>query len=331
MTSAPGHGRPFELLQLRIFVAVAEELNFRRAARRLNMSQPPISRHIRMLEDAVGVRLLDRTNHSVRLTAAGRRFLIDAADILRRAESAALFARETERGEAGAVSIGFVPSASVEIVPRLTARLSREMPQVSLTLREMMTFEQSEALLAGSLDIGLYRLTRRSSGLNLRKVWSEPFVLAMPRGHALASREEIRAQDLDGVDFIAFSTERGGFLYEVVQGYLMSHGISPRIRHDVSQGHTIVALANQGLGVGIVARSHRQLAMPNVVFREIADFPPDLCSDIYMALGPTTPAPLVARVATLIADELAGDGPTGGPPQGAGGDEGGSDAHHAAS
>lgn len=300
-------GHLFELTQLRVFVAVAEELNFRRAARRLNMTQPPISRHVKLLEDAVGVRLLDRTNRSVRLTAAGARFLIDAVDILRRAESAALFARQAERGEEGAITLGFVPSASIEIVPRIVTALRHRMPGVTVTVREMMTFEQVEALLAGSLDIGLFRLTRRTSGLEMRRIWSEPFVLAAPKSHPLATKAEIALEDLDGIDFIGYSTERGGFLFEIVQGYLMGRGVSPNTLYGVSQGHTVMSLVNEGLGVGIVPRSNRLICMPDTVVREMPVFPHDFRSDLYMALGPAETPPLVARVAAMIEQELAED------------------------
>ena len=164
-------GQLFELQHLRAFVAVAEELNFRRAAVRLNMTQPPLSRQIGLLEHAVGARLLDRTNRSVRLTAAGRRFLSDAVEILTRAESAALFARQAARGESGTIILGFVPSAAIEVIPRIIARLRADMPGVQLTLREMMTFELIEGLLAGSLEIGLLRLPHRNTGLPLRKAF----------------------------------------------------------------------------------------------------------------------------------------------------------------
>jgi DNA-binding transcriptional LysR family regulator len=294
----------FELNQLRYFVAVAEELNFRRAARRLNITQPPLSRHINLLEHALGVRLFDRTNRSVRLTAAGERFLFDAIDILKRAESASLFARQTERGEGGALVLGFVPSATLEVIPTIALRAKERMPGLNLTLREMMSFEVVEGLLAGSLEIGLTRLLRRTPQLTMKKVWSEPFVLAIPRDHPLATKPDLTIHDLNGVDFIGFSTERGGFLYEVVQGYLNTVGVTPRTIFAVSQGRTIMALVDTGLGVGLVPRSNGLIAQNNTLIREI-DLPDTFRSDLYMAMGPKTPAPLVTRFAALITEILA--------------------------
>ncbi len=295
---------PFEMNQLRYFVAVAEELNFRRAARRLNITQPPLSRHINLLEHAIGVRLFDRTNRSVRLTAAGERFLFDAIDILKRAEAAALFARQTERGESGSIVLGFVPSATLEVIPRIVLRARQQMPGLSLTLREMMSYEQIEGLMAGSLEIGLTRLPGRRPNLILRKVWSEPFVLATPANHPLATKVGISVSDLHDVDFIGYSTERGGFLYEVVQGYLNSEGVTPRTVFSVAQSRTIMALVDAGLGVGLVPRSNQCIPMANVVFRQMP-LPDSFQSDIYMALGPKEPAPLVARVAQLVTEALA--------------------------
>jgi DNA-binding transcriptional LysR family regulator len=294
----------FELNQLRYFVAVAEELNFRRAARRLNITQPPLSRHINLLEHALGVRLFDRTNRSVRLTAAGERFLFDAIDILKRAESASLFARQTERGEGGALVLGFVPSATLEVIPTIALRAKERMPGLNLTLREMMSFEVVEGLLAGSLEIGLTRLLRRTPQLTMKKVWSEPFVLAIPRDHPLATKPDLTIHDLNGVDFIGFSTERGGFLYEVVQGYLNTVGVTPRTIFAVSQGRTIMALVDTGLGVGLVPRSNGLIAQNNTLIREI-ELPDTFRSDLYMAMGPKTPAPLVTRFAALITEILA--------------------------
>lgn len=296
--------RPFELNQLRYFVAVAEELNFRRAARRLNITQPPLSRHINLLEDAIGVRLFDRTNRSVRLTAAGERFLFDAIDILKRSEAAALFARQTERGESGSLVLGFVPSATLDVIPRIVLRAREEMPGLSLTLREMMSFEQVEGLMAGSLEIGLTRLPSRTPNLILRKVWSEPFVLAIPRDHPLATKPDLVIEDLENVDFIGYSTERGGFLYEVLHGYLNSVGVTPRMVFSVSQGRTILSLVDAGVGVGLVPRSNMQLVMANVVMRDMP-LPDSFRSDIYLAMGPKDPAPLVVRVARLITEALA--------------------------
>jgi DNA-binding transcriptional LysR family regulator len=293
----------FELIQLRYFAAVADELNFRRAARRLNMTQPPLSRHIKLLEHAVGVNLFDRSNHSVRLTAAGERFFYDAIDILQRAESATLFARQAQRGESGTVVLGFVPSAAVALVPRIVSHLRHELPGVSVTPREMMSFEQVEGLNAGSLDIAIMRLPRKQEQFAMSRIWSEPFMLALPRGHPLAGLKEIRVQDLNSQKMIGYSTERGGFLHEIITGFFSPAGVAPEIVYSVSQSHTVMSLVNSGLGLGLVPRSHALICMENTVMRDIA-LPDTLRSDLYMALGPRRGNPLVSRVAAEIEADL---------------------------
>lgn len=299
-------GTRIELVQLRYFAAVAEELNFRRAAQRLNMTQPPLSRHIALLEHALGTPLFDRTNRSVRLTAAGKRLLIDATDILTRAESAVLAARQAARGAAGSVELGFVPSACVEVVPRVARRIRQEMPEVTLTLREIMTVEGAEALGGGSLDFGIIRLPRENFNLPMEKLWSEPFILVVPKGHPLERKENIDVRDMHKQDFIGYSTERGGFLAEVVQGFLKSHGVSPREVFSVAQRHTVLSLVNEGFGIALVPKSSMQIGLPNVVFRDIGLDPQLLHSDLYLAMRPKKPEPLVAAIADLIRDEFAG-------------------------
>ncbi|WP_172332763.1 LysR substrate-binding domain-containing protein [Mangrovicoccus sp. HB161399] len=300
-------GQTVELNQLRYFVAVAEELNFRRAAKRLNMTQPPLSRHIAMLEHTLGTPLFDRTNRSVRLTAAGKRLLIDASDILTRAESAVLAAQQAARGKAGAVELGFVPSSCVEVVPRIARRVRDEMPEVTLTLREVMTVEAIESLGAGSLDFGIIRLHPQSLGLPIEKLWSEGFVMAAPLGHPILERAEIGIEDLNGIDFVGYSSERGGFLREVVQGYLKAHGVTPNEIFAVAQRHTVVSLVNEGFGVALVPRSSSLIGLPKVVFRDIGLPAEELHSDLYLAMRPKEPEPLVAAVAEIIREEFRGE------------------------
>lgn len=300
-------GNTIELNQLRYFLAVAQELSFRRAAKRLNMTQPPLSRHIALLEHTLGTPLFDRTNRSVRLTAAGRRLMADAADILTRAESAVLAARQAAHGKAGQIELGFVPSACIEVIPRIARRIRTAMPNVDLTLREVMTTEAVESLQAGSLDFGIIRLPRNPSGLPIEKLWSEPFLLAAPRGHALLAQKTITLEDLHRIDFIGYSTERGGFLAEIVQGFLNARGVTPKMVYTVAQSHTVMSLVNEGFGVAIVPRSNRQIAMANTIMRDINLPQDELHSDLYLARRPKEPEPLVRDVAALIRDELAGE------------------------
>src|SRR5438067_4606001 len=147
----------FEISQLRCFVAVAEELHFSRAAERLNMTQPPLSRQIRLLEHHVGAELLERNSRNVRLTAAGKAFLLDATRILRMAEEAMFTARRAAKGELGSLAIGFTSASGYSLLPEVVRRLRERSPGVTLTLKEPVITMQVEELNAGELDLGLMR------------------------------------------------------------------------------------------------------------------------------------------------------------------------------
>ena len=147
----------FELSQVRCFVAVAEELHFGRAAARLNMTQPPLSRQIQILERILGVKLLQRGNRLVKLTPAGQSFLTEARLILKLTESAALLARRVAEGKAGSVNIGFTAASSYSYVPELVAACRQQLPDVELILKEMVSGDQLKRLGAGEIDIGLLR------------------------------------------------------------------------------------------------------------------------------------------------------------------------------
>lgn len=307
---ASGH---FEFQQLRCFVAVAEELNFRRAAERLNMTQPPLSRQIRLLEHGIGLTLFDRTNRSVRLTSAGESFFASATELLERAEYAVLTARQAQRGEIGTVEMGFVPSAALEFIPRAVVAMRERLPGVTFSPTEMMSYEINEALLSGRLDCGL---SRRPGGgdLDSQRVVCEGFVLALPADHPLAAAETPTLADLDGLSFVGYSADRGGYLREVHRRLFATAGIAPRIHQEVSQTHTVLALVNRGVGAALVPASARAIQMRNLVFRDI-DLPPRFSSDLYLSFGPKRRSLLHQRVKEVILDALAefgGDGATAG-------------------
>ncbi|MCB9945915.1 MAG: LysR family transcriptional regulator [Geminicoccaceae bacterium] len=289
----------FELFQLRCFIAVAEELNFRRAASRLNMTQPPLSRQIRLLEARIGLTLLERNNRSVRLTPAGVSFLHSATDLLQRAEYAVLTARQAERGEVGTVAMGFVPSAALEFVPRIVAALKERMPRMRFDPIEMMSYEIVEALHSGRLDLGLTRTSGSERGIESIQVVREPFVLAIPGGHRLHNAGTIDVSELDGEDFVGFSAERGGFLRETHRALFSSVGIAPNIVQEVSQTQTIVALVNVGLGIALVPRSAMSMGMDNVAFLPV-DIPSEFSSTLYLNIAPNRSTPLHVQVRETI-------------------------------
>lgn len=289
----------YDFFQLRFFIAVAEELNFRRAAARLNMTQPPLSRQIKMLEDRIGLTLFERTNKSVRLTPAGENFLKSATDLMQRAEYAVLSARQAERGEIGSIAMGFVPSASLLFVPKIVSALKRELPNVRFDPIEMMTYEIAEGLQSGKLDFGLMRTTARVQEMQDILLVREPFVLALPLGHPLCAVPQLDITDLNGQDFIGYSSERGGFLKDIHRALFTTVGVTPKTVQEVSQTQTIVALVNSGLGVGLVPESSAVMEMKNVCFRPI-DAPREFNSMLYLNVAPNRETRLNTRVKEII-------------------------------
>ncbi|WP_172292033.1 LysR substrate-binding domain-containing protein [Pseudoruegeria sp. HB172150] len=297
----------FEFFQLRCFVAVAEELNFRRAAARMNMTQPPLSRQIKLLEDRIGLTLLERSNRWVRLTPAGTSFLNSASDLLERAEYAVLTARQAERGEVGTVAMGFVPSAALEFVPRIVTALKEKMPGIRFDPIEMMSYEIVEALLSGRLDLGLTRTTGRNREIESDLVVREPFVLAVPTNHRLCGPGMLDLGALDGEDLVGYSAERGGFLRETHRALFATASIVPNVVQEVSQTQTIVALVNAGVGVALVPRSSMSMQMRNVAFRPVS-IPPEFASSLYLNNAPNRRTPMHARLRETILETFRADG-----------------------
>lgn len=286
----------FELNQLRSFVAIATELSFRRAAETLNITQPPLTRQIQLLEREIGVELFDRSGRSIRLTAAGRRFLSEAQDLLRRAEAAALSARRAQHGEEGSVTLGFVPVAALGILPVVIDSLRRALPGVDLVMREMLTIDQAQALPAGQIDLGIMRLPRDHSRLNIARIVREPYVLALHRDHPLAGRGQFELRDLDGLDFIMYAPSNGWYSYEVLNGLFMAEGVQPNFVQYLGQSITILSLVDAGEGAALVPESSRHIMFPNVVLRNI-EMPEHAITEYYLAWGRTSfPDAAVLRV-----------------------------------
>lgn len=292
------HGT-FEFFQLRCFVAVAKELNFRRAAAQMNMTQPPLSRQIKLLEHGLGVSLLNRDRSGVSLTPAGEDFLASASELLQRAEAAVLSARQAERGEIGSVAIGFVPSAALDFVPRMVVALKTALPAVTFTPMEMMSYEIIEGLRSGRLDLGLTRAEDVRGGIRSVRVVNERFVLALPKDHPLLAKQRTDVADLDGVPMIGYSAERGGVLRGQHATVFAAAGIAPRIVQEASQTHTVLALVNSGLGVALVPQSGQVMQMANLAFRDL-DLPDHCRSSLYLNFGAHCREALHARVSEIL-------------------------------
>ncbi|ENB1522313.1 TPA: LysR family transcriptional regulator [Salmonella enterica] len=272
----------FELSQLRFFLAVATELNFSRAAKRLNMTQPPLSRQIQLLEHQLGVELFDRTTRSVVLTAAGRRFFIEAQDLLQRAHVAMLNAQKMSQGNIGSVNISFVASAVYAFLPMVVARGKECYPHIDISLKEMTTGEQFEALRLRQSDIGLVRAPSALTGVSSEILVSEPFVLAVPRQHELATLSDITIAHLDKQPFIMYALSAWQPFYELLTGMFRSNNIQPDYVQYIGSTLTILSLVNAGMGMAFVPESAARILFDNIVYRHIT-LPAGIESLLYLA------------------------------------------------
>lgn len=281
-----------ELSQLRCFVATAEELHFSRAAKRLNMTQPPLSRQIKALEQSLGVILLARTNRSVRLTAAGELFLPEARRILDLTESAARWTRRVWKGETGVIRLGFTASTVYDDLPRLLAATKRELPEVKILLQEMVSKHQRDALLSDRLDAALIRPPIDIGQLTAERVRTDPFVAAIHREHPLANRPLIRVIDFDEQDFIMFSAEGAPYTNTILTDLFQAQRVKPNIVHQLDQNHSIVALVAAGLGCALVPASMRSLRFDTVIFRPV-EMNPVISLELYLAWRPANSNPVL--------------------------------------
>lgn len=258
------------LRHLHYFVTVAEEQHFGRAAERLQMAQPPLSQQIRRLEAELGVELFTRTTRRVDLTPAGSAYLEKARAILASVNGAADEARRVAAGSVGHLAIGCVGSATYSLLPALSRRLAEALPGVDFSFRgEMLVADQIEALREGSVDLALLRPPVSDRSLAVTPLRDERLVVALPAGHRLTERKQLRVADLAGVDLIVHSAGRHSMMYDVVRRLLAEDGLTPTIRHEVGETSTLVTLVAGGLGAAVVPDPVRALAIEGVTYRPL--------------------------------------------------------------
>jgi len=263
----------FDLRKLRYFVAVAETRHFGRAAARLNVSQPPLSRQIAQLEKDLGVQLLERNSRHAVLTRAGERFLLDAKGILAAVAQAERNARLAEQGELGELAIGFMMHAAYTVVPQLTQRFASAYPGVQVTLRETLPNLLDNEVLNGRFDLGIMFRPAALSRLAVRPIFSEPLCAAVNPSHQLAARSSLAAADFRDEPLIATSADVAPTLRAAIATYCGGAGFTPVIRFEVQLQQTIVSMVAENLGVAIVPQSMRKLGLANVAFRDLEKAP----------------------------------------------------------
>lgn len=255
--------------QVRCFVAVAEELHFGRAAERLQMTQPPLSRQIQKLERSVGAQLLDRDNRRVELTGAGEAFLVEAFRLINLVEGAGDLARRVDAGSAGVVRLGFTAVSAISILGPLLQRLTAEVPDVEVLLFERVTMGQVDGIRRGELDIGLARPPFDTDLLSSKVVLREPLMAVVPERHPLAARDRpLVPGDFDGQAVIGYHPQQSRYFHERVVRFLAD--AHPRIEQRVHQVLTAILLVAAERGLALAPASATSLGVEGVVFKELA-------------------------------------------------------------
>ncbi|WP_028220406.1 LysR family transcriptional regulator [Paraburkholderia oxyphila] len=262
------------LRHLEYFVVLAEELHFRRSAERLGITQAPLSLAIQALEGELGGRLFHRTQRSVALTEAGLALLDDARAILARVAHAKESVWETISGDVGRLRVGFTNASSLSpVFPRLIHAYRTLRPNVNILLSELPSSQQIVALEQRELDVGLLRLPGGAipSRLAFEPLATEPLLLAMHERHRFAARRAIRIADLRDEPFIAYPKTAGVAIYEQILALCAKRGFEPRVVQEAQQASTLIGLTATGLGIALVPAPLRSIAVPGVMFRELAD------------------------------------------------------------
>ena len=279
-----------ELRQLRYFCLLAEELHFGRAAKRLALTQPPLSQAIANLERELGVKLFDRTRRRVALTHAGTAFLEEARATLARAAQAIELAQRAERGEVGRLGVGYLAATAFTLLPLVLRDFARAFPGVKLELRELTIPQQHAALLKGDIDLAILRPPVDEAELDSEVVMSERFVAALPAAHPLCALQRVPARRLAREPFVMFPRQPGLVNHDLVMGFCLRAGFTPRVAQEANQTHTVVSLVSAGIGVALVPESTRRIGLAGVAYRPLRERTPLSRTAIAWRRGESSPA-----------------------------------------
>jgi DNA-binding transcriptional LysR family regulator len=264
-----------ELRHLRYFVAVSEELNFTRAAAKLRLAQPSLTRQIQNLEEELVVRLLDRTRNHVSLTEEGKSFLVDARRLLALSVESVQAVQRFSRGESGQLNLGYLFKFNFDLLPATLATFYQACPQIAVNLFDMSPAEQLRALEARKIDLGFVGLRPAIAGKNLAALaWEcvarHDVVVVLPARHLLANKKRIKITDLKPLFFVAMSEKSHPGSRDWMSSLCQEAGFTPRILQDVDLESGLMTFVAEGLGVTLAREQIRHLPHPRVVFRPLA-------------------------------------------------------------
>jgi DNA-binding transcriptional LysR family regulator len=284
-----------DVRQLRQFIAVAEDLNFRRAAVRLKMAQPPLSQSIKRLETELGVQLLLRNRKSVQLTPAGTAFLAEARRTLVQLERAANIARRAGSGTVGSLRVAFIGSAAYSRLPEAVRLFRQRFPDVELELVESTSMDIIKLLDTDQVDIGFLRpVIGLTNNFRTESIEKDKFIVALPAGHKLARHATLSLAQLADYPFVLFSATRSPTLYQQILMLCRHASFTPRIAQEARQVQTVISLVSAGLGIALVPGAVARLRDPTVVYKTLRDRSPHLVLELISARRADNVSPMAS-------------------------------------
>ena len=282
-----------DLRQIRAFVAVADHLSFRRAAERLCIAQPALSRQVRQLEESLKTRLFERDRRSVALTVAGVAVLEQARTLLATVNGLPLLAQRAALGESGQLRVGFISLVAYEYLPALVREFRSALPDADVAVHEFPVMQQFEPLLRDRFDVLILRPLQANPVITTLIIGRPRFVVALPKGHALCSCRTLRLVDLAREALISLPDSDGPSFQSQVLGLCRAAGFRPAVIREVGDSQAMVGMVGAGMGVAIVPESVRHLRTDGVEYRYLADLTER--ADIVVAWNRVHRNPLVAE------------------------------------
>lgn len=262
-------GKHMDIKQMRYFLMLAQELNFGRAAEKLRITQPPLTRHIKALEVELGVSLFLRTPKGAELTEAGVALLEEVPNILSLTQRAEERAQLAQQGFIGRLDVGFFSSGVLNAIPRILGDFHKRSPRVKIGLYNMTKIQQIEALRERRIAIGFNRLVPDEDDLAVETVLREPFLVALYKGHRLCSQSSVSLQDLDDEPMVVYPNAPLHGLGQEIAAAFRTEGVRFRVEQDAEDIVTCIALVASGFGVCITTQSAETLCLPNVEYRPL--------------------------------------------------------------
>lgn len=247
-----------ELRHIKYFLAVAKELHFRKAADRLFISQPGLSRQIKQMEIELGIQLFDRHNRKVSLTQAGVYLRDEYQTIIKSLDKVVNHAQLLQKGQEGELKIGYIGSAMHEIIPSFLLNIKKRFPNIHVNFQEMDNQVQTAKILDQDIDIGFVRMDRVPRGMEIRPIFEETFSLVLPKNHPINSNNFKNLSQLKDEPFIMFDSSYSPSYYEKVMQIFDEAGFAPLISHKSVKANTIYRLIENNLGAAIVPTSLQQ-------------------------------------------------------------------------